>query len=53
MNEEEVGVSVSGEEEEMIDSLFYRCDTHREGKVHVYTVLQYLKNCLGNENVSY
>ena len=48
--DEEVGVSVS--EEEMIDSLFYRCDTLGEGKVHIYTVIQFLKDCLGNGNVS-
>ncbi|XP_053398172.1 inositol 1,4,5-triphosphate receptor associated 2-like [Mercenaria mercenaria] len=46
--DEEVGMSIS--EEEMIDSLFYRCDTLGEGKVHVYSVIQFLKNCLGNGN---
>lgn len=39
-------------EDEMIDSLFYKCDTHGEGKVYVCTVIQFLKNCLGNGNVS-
>jgi hypothetical protein len=49
--DEEVGVSLS--EEEMIDSLFYRCDSLGEGRVHVYSVIQFLKNCLGNGNVSF
>jgi hypothetical protein len=48
-NEEEASLS---QEEELIDSLFFRCDTHGEGKVLVYTVIQFLKNCLGNGNVS-
>ena len=39
------------EEEEMIDSLFYKCDVHDEGKVQINTILQFLKNCLGNGNV--
>ena len=38
-------------EEEMIDSLFYRCDIHDEGRVQISTIIQFLKNCLGNGNV--
>ena len=38
-------------EEEMIDSLFYRCDVHDEGRVQISTIIQFLKNCLGNGNV--
>ena len=38
-------------EEELIDSLFYRCDIHEKGKVQINTIIEFLKNCLGNGNV--
>ncbi|KAH3835974.1 hypothetical protein DPMN_109343, partial [Dreissena polymorpha] len=33
------------EEELLIDSLFYKCDSHNEGLVGVSAVIQYLKSC--------
>ncbi|KAL4233552.1 hypothetical protein ACF0H5_008232 [Mactra antiquata] len=37
-------------EEEMINSLFYKCDIYDEGQVFVSAIIQYLKRCLTNEN---
>ena len=39
-------------EEEMIDSLFFRCDVQGEGKVEIGTIIQFLENSLGNGHVS-
>ena len=39
-------------EEEMIDSLFFRCDVQGEGQVEIGTIIQFLENSLGNGHVS-